>query len=69
MAVTSAILHNFLAAIVAKVATASSEAEFVWTLTQHVISLSQEIEPNTDKSIDAHIKQLLREQFIRGSAD
>jgi Trk-type K+ transport system membrane component len=56
-----AILHNFLAAVVAKVAAASSEAEFVWTLTQSVISLSQEIEPDLEH---AQTKRLLRQQFI-----
>ena len=59
-----AILHNFLAASVAKVAAASSDAEFVWMLTQRTILLSQEIEPNAEQSTYTQVKQLLRQQFI-----
>ncbi len=58
-----AILHNFLAAIVAKVATAQYEAEFVWTLTQHTISMAQETEP-IDKSTYTQAKQAVREQLL-----
>jgi hypothetical protein len=59
-----AILHNFLAASVAKVAAETSDAEFVWTLTQRTLLLSQEIEPTTDTSTYAQIKRLLRQQFL-----
>jgi hypothetical protein len=58
-----AVLHNFLAAIVAKISAALSEAQFTWTLAERAIATMREDSPDVENSVFRQVKDMLREQF------
>jgi hypothetical protein len=57
-----AILHNFLAAQVAKLDAAISASQFQWTLMSHTLSLTKETMPTIDDATMERAENLLREK-------
>ena len=58
-----AILHNFLAALLAKTAAEQSEAELTWAMAEQAMAITKETTPATDGAVMAQAKDLLRKQF------
>jgi hypothetical protein len=58
-----AILHNFLAAVVARTTAKLSEAQFTWILAEQAISIVRETTPEVEAAVLRQAKDKLREQF------
>lgn len=58
-----AILHNFLAVIVAKTAADQSEAELTWTMAEQAMEITKATTPAIDGAVMTQARDLLRKQF------